>query len=481
MSRIILSNDLNAFKNIVDNISKSGFKLSKEIEEQYNLAVFKKWKIDNYNFYQNENNWVATCGTFIYGEKLGEEALSLFIEDAKHKSIKELREKCVGCYFVLYKINQYIYGFIDETQTFKFHYYAKNDKYLITNDLFHIYLEKQQELCNEAIITSSHIANFTSSETQFVDTKRLLANEYLEINLGNNELAIKKTELNYYHYDFNDENEAISMVIEEINKQAEIRKKIFNSFSLFMTGGADSRVILGTYLANKTKPNLINMVSNNWVLPTLKSDTTISNKIAKYFNLKFFAKHLKSDFFMDYYNVKLQDYWKEGQFITIYGNNSKYKEMIFENIDTEFVDFGYFGELIKDLPNMDEVYFSPFSLNDFVSKLFFNSKNPNCYIVNLDKVRIYLYNLFLDYANENNMNIDNLSKDDCFKLWSYRRTIVDINQCLISNLVQYSYPILSQKRIYDLLLQIPYKWKLNTHFQLSLLNKLCPELCTIRL
>ncbi len=480
MSRLIISNIKKAFENIKNNIHRVGFPVSQELNGTQHLAVFKKFRVDNCNFYEKDGDWVAVAGTFIYSQKIGKEALKLFLKDAKKLNITELRKKTYGVYTVAYKLGKYIYVYIDETQLNKFHYYIQDNKYILTNDATHLYNVLHTNINPTVAQLHMHITNFTAEDSLFKDIKRLMADECIKIDTTNDVFSIEKVNINYYKFNFKSRQEARDTLVDKMKEHADLRKKLFKDFSIFQTGGTYCRIILASYLSNNTKPKLINWVCNNYcVLPTKEEDTKICKEIAKKYNLEAKVFNLSSNYFMDYCNTNIDDYWRDGDYVGIYGNNKKFKENIFKDIDTEFCDFGYFGETLRQLDELETDYSEPFTLNDLVTKLFFRKREQQVCFNDISETRKQLYDIFLRYAKANNMNEQNLTKQECFSLWSYRRTIVDIVSCLLVNLTCYSYPVLAQKEIYDLINQVNIEWKKDAWFQLAITKKLSPQILDI--
>lgn len=480
MSRIVLTNQKSWFENIKINLEKVGFPVSVEKNDKQSLVVFKKLKVNNCNFYEKDNNWVATSGTFIYKEKLGREALAEFLKDAINKNVQELRKNTIGFYAVAYKIDNYIYVFVDETQLQRFHYYIDGDNYILTNESVHLYKTLKTAINIDAMQCCLHISNFTAKKSAFGRIERLMADEVVKIDTLNDTIVIEKAELNDYSRSFADRDEAVKVIAEKIKAQCEIKKSLFKDFTIYQTGGTDSRLVLATYACKGLSPKLIYMRNNsNNILSTGYKDEQICELIAKKMKYKCDFHDMSSDYFLDYYNTTADEYWRDGDSIGCYGNNKKYKRNILLEVDTEFSDFGYFGEMYRQLKELEEIYNTPFSLNDFVNKLFFTSIEQKQCFLNISLVREFLYDIFLQKAKALNMNISSLTKDDCFKLWSYRRTIVDTSQFLISNIARYSYPVLAQKEIYDLINCVPNEWKKDMFVQMSIIKELSPELLKI--
>lgn len=483
MSRIILSNNNNWAEYLTSNIEGSGFETNFKGNILYNsepvgyLTTFKKLHVDNCNYFEKNREWVATSGTFVYKGLLGQDALKVFLEDAKQKSIKELRACSEGMYVVLYQISNCIYAFVDETQSCRFHYFYDGINYILTNEAVHMYKLLNPEIYIPAAQLCLHIENFTAKNSMFKNIYRLMADEYIKIDLQENKFFVEKAELNYYKYEFKTREEALNIITDKIKEHAKIRNNIFKDVTIYQTGGTDSRLVLATYKG--IKPKLIYMHGNNFILPTKLEDSVICRKLSSKMDLDLKIYDLSSDCFIDYINTDSKNYWRDGDSITCLGNNSKFKNNILNQVSSEFCDFGYYGEMFRQFDQLNLFYKEPFTLNDFVEKLFFNNLEQVKCFNDISEVRGELYDIFLRHAKNMNMDITNLLKDDCFALWSYRRSIVDLSLPKITNLTRYSYPILGQKEIYDLINQVPYLWKKDAWLQLSLIQNLNPDCLNI--
>ena len=84
MGRLILT-DNDKWKNKLEYNFKTLLNLKEigNVEEDYYLKVFQKKKVNNENFYKNENNIIVSNGTFFYKEKMNKEALEQLLTDFK--------------------------------------------------------------------------------------------------------------------------------------------------------------------------------------------------------------------------------------------------------------------------------------------------------------------------------------------------------------------------------------------------------------
>lgn len=118
MGRIVISNKREWVEDIEKAQTNVGLRLSAKISGATDVLVFHKLKVDNYNYYQSENSgqidYIATSGTLIYDGRFGIDALPQMLNDLKTLSVKEVRSRIMGNYFVLYRINGVLSGFTDE-------------------------------------------------------------------------------------------------------------------------------------------------------------------------------------------------------------------------------------------------------------------------------------------------------------------------------------------------------------------------------
>lgn len=478
MGKFLLTNKKNWSDELRRCFIRSGFKEFSNISEKEYFTVYKKLKVNTYNFYQKDDNYVGCAGTFVYKEEIGEKALKFLFEDIKDGfNLNKIRENAFGSYVVVIKQDSKIFVFVDEYHTYAVYYYLHNDDYLLTNNFYHI--ENIIKSVLNGLNLIEYVAQFSivDNKTPYENIYKLMGDEYLLLDLANNENKLVKTKLN------NKENKNYSSLEDAENDlrngiiyYSQIRKKLFPKATIFMTGGVDSRLILASYLNVGQKPRLCRWHGGNQILNSKVEDFIISRKIAKGVGLSFKNYNTAEDFKQRYYNTNRDDYDKLGEMVSKYGNNGLWHK-IYDKINSDFVDFGYFGELLVDWDKLDKYadFSKPFTLQEFIMQVYVNKFVINDIIEKENYIKL-LYDKFELIAKSRNLDCNNLSKEDCMWLFFNYRLHADTHMVNITNMYYYYFPILCQKEVSEVAHCIPYNLKQSHKLNLLLTKNLYQDL-----
>lgn len=149
---------------------------------------------------------------------------------------------------------------------------------------------------------------------------------------------------------------------------------------------------------------------------------------------------------------------------------------ILENADTEGMTFGYFGETLRPVEEIDIFHKSPYSMRDMIRDIYCrNGIEKNC--LHSDTLYDFIESEMQLLAN--GMDIENLTRDNVFKLFTYSRFDADVALYNFVNTFTYAFLIFSQKSFADINFSIPYEWREGDYFSLSLTKLFCPKLLEI--
>ncbi|MCF2628938.1 hypothetical protein I6E36_12705 [Fusobacterium mortiferum] len=471
MGRLILT-DNDKWKNKLEYNFKTLLNLKEigKVEEDYYLKVFQKKKVNNENFYKNENNIIVSNGTFFYKEMMNKEALEQLLTDFKQllteadisTCIKKIRKNMIGSYLIFIKIGNIMVGFVDETSMYPCYYYNKNS-YIVTNTYYNIAECIDTSINTMAVLENGICSMIVGNETPFKNIYRLLENEYILIK--SNKLEIKNVEVNKYVYKFENYTQAVSILKKEIEKIAKIRAKYIKKTLLFTTGGLDSRMELALH----------NLFNDELVLGYWSGKDIITNGTVEDLNIcKQLSECVKSEFkFFDvsysFENCieKLTDIElsKYGEYACIYAHNPKWLE-IPEKIKDNKIDsigFGALNEIIRETSQID-ILKNNITLNELVLKV---------------KMRSGLYdNVFLDYSlieyianklkNIFKLDTEKISLEKGVNFFNRNRLHSNTIVNNYINLFYYDFNICGQKNIVDLIESIPYIWRQRSKIVISL-------------
>ena len=166
---------------------------------------------------------------------------------------------------------------------------------------------------------------------------------------------------------------------------------------------------------------------------------------------------------------------KYGEYAGIYSFNKKWLPIL-ENAKTEGLTLGIFGEALRTLESIDIFYKSPYSMRDMIRDVYCN--------FGVEKKCLHSDTLYDFIEGEmqllaNGMDIENLTRDDIFRLFTYSRFEANVIIYGLLNMFTYSFPVFSQKVFADANFSIPYEWREGDYFSLSLTKKFCPKLLEV--
>lgn len=471
MARIIITNNISHFAYLCKHSSEHGFIQNGIInKDNLNISTFSKLNFSSENLFSFGEDFVASAGTLIYKDKIGKECLKSIYKDFDG-NINCIRKETSGSYVIVIKKNKKTYIFVDESGTYAYHYYLNNGVFIACNTYFHIQQVTESKFDKyafwERIVEYCNIDNGTIYE----DIKRVLGCEAIVIN--DDKIHIENIGNNIHCFNFNDEKSIIDEMVRLISKHVKRYLLLDNKSILFTTGGVDSRIILSIY-------NYFNapFVIANWQgcpidMNSKQQDQKIAKELAKISELPFIPYNVEHDYLNDCLNIssKIEKYGENG---LIYCGNSKWYE-IFELGGFNFFDFGYFGETIKEWEPLDRDFKNGFTIDDY-SNLYLTRqvfKGQNEFFSSFLKRKI------IKIANQYNMDITNLSKEDCMILYYVYRIHADTYCTNLANIFGYSANLFSEKEIADCINQIPYEMKKNDHLNLVLTDFFDSKLLTV--
>lgn len=451
-----------------------GFKTSRRLSDrEVKVDIFKKLAIDSCNFLEEQEDYVACNGTLFYKGLLGENALRALIEDSRKFSIRELRSNMIGSYAVVIKNDNKIRIFVDETYTYSIYYFNKN-RFIVSNS----YMQINRCICNrvnELALMEDMIRCEIGFESPISDIYKLSSEEYLEIDLDKSVLKLVKCELNDYKKDFSIREEVVDTLYNYLMEISKLKEHNFKKSLLFLTGGIDSRLQLSFSLKNGGKPKIAYWCGKDIITNGASQDLDISMELAKRNNLEFAYYDVSESFKEALHDIKSRRN-KYGEYSAIYAGNQKWYE-IFEGLrDVDNIDFGFAGELLREIGALDIAYKTNFTISDFIKHVFDRG--------GIGSNLFYLEGIY-DYIRQDlkkfnsTLSDDILSIDECAKLFSCTRFSGDSYLTNFSNMFTYSFQSCFQKKIIDTIFSIPYEWLKDSYIPISLIERIKSDLLDV--
>lgn len=457
MSKILVSNNEKWVDMLRTDFNKYFEEAIAYCEDSCRVIAYKKLNMQSQNYYRNGNDYILCTGTLIYKKHFGLEALKLLLNDANKLDVKGLRANCLGSYSIAIKIKSKIYVFVDETHTYFLYFYIKNNDFIITNTYWHIAKVTEAEINDLAMLEKGVRRCIMSNNTPFKDIYKLSAHDCLTYDINTRNIKLEKVLLNNYSIDFKNKDEAINALYASIIEISSIRSKYIKKYHHFLTGGIDSRLELAINLYNHDNISLGYWKGKDLLTNGTNEDAEIVEKIAKKYNLKYDCYDVTEDYMATIESLDKDKCKKYGELASLYSGNSKLFSIFEELNDVECVGFGYLGETMRELKELDHSYHNAYSLDEFISEIYCRT--------GLEK-NMFKLNGFYEYLKKEmtqliNLNMDDefhISKDMAFKLFSYSRFEADCSMNNFANLFVYSIPIFGQKKIADLIFSFKYDW-----------------------
>ncbi len=166
---------------------------------------------------------------------------------------------------------------------------------------------------------------------------------------------------------------------------------------------------------------------------------------------------------------------KYGEYADTYSLNKKWFSLL-EATDTQGLTFGFFGETLRTLEQIDTFYKKPYSLRNMIRDIYCRN-NIEKNTLHSDTIYDFIESEMLP-LNEG-MNTSDMTRDDIYKLFTYSRFGADAMLDNFANMFTYSFIVFAQKAFADANFSIPYEWREGDYFSLSLTKKFCPKLLEV--
>ncbi|MBR1443321.1 MAG: hypothetical protein IJ583_07295 [Firmicutes bacterium] len=465
MGRLLITNN-NNWNNKLKSVNKN-IGLIESNSAEFNgvaLTVYKKIKIDNCNYYEEDNGMVMCSGTFFYKGMFGKEALKKILQDSINTDICEMRKFLLGSYVILIKRDNHIKIFIDETQTYAFYYYQMGGFYILTNLYIQIAAVTQTSINEDAFLERLIRTATLNNCTPFNYIYKVCSNQCVDINLISGMMDVKEIQVNRYDYSFNTAQEALELLYDRIHKITLLRNSHIHSYLHFYTGGVDSRLELAFSLQNNNSVKLGYWMGNDCITNGTSGDLKVIEESAKQLKLPFEVYDVSENYVDCIKNITIEKCMKYGEYTSIYASNPKWIA-IFENLDKgiECLVFGFFGEIFRPISELDKSYKNNYKMIDFITDVYCRT--------GIEK-EIFFLEGFYEYLLDECKNIVNkteiISKKDAFDIFTFSRYSADCVRNNFANIFTYSFPILSQKEIKDINYKINYDWRTGDFFSLQL-------------
>lgn len=482
MAKTFITSNKELIADIKDSSVEAGFeKFNEEIGSKYSIIAFNKLKVYNENFVSFSDGYISVSGTFFYKDKIGEDGLFALYDDF-HGNVEEIRGRLVGNYLISIKKNDGIYLFGDENGIYNINYFDGENDWIVSNDLCDIARSlKSQVTVNEFNFLEQVFQNtILDNGTVYNEIKRLKGNEYIYINLKDNSLSINAFNFKPVKVGTSKKtlDEHVEYVSDIIRQHSLLVKQSFENITVSMTGGLDSRVVLSSFLGLEVKPNIVYGVGNTGLTNTKGEDLKINKIYESKFNLNFTTMDWSTPLPFD---RSWQNYSaKYGMLSTAYCASDNVFGALEGLGNTDFIDFGYFGEPLRNIDWLESFDEDFFTLDEYLDDFYINKSLMRFYCEDkFGRFREHIYNKLVSICDFYNLSTNKIHKNEFQLLHNEYRKGADTVMLNFVNFSFYSVSLLSIKDVESAVLSLDFNYKTKSKFIIKLLEKLYPPVLDV--
>ena len=270
---------------------RAGLRPSGEISEAncYGRAYFKRVVITDNLTKCGDNAWICSAGTIIYESRMGNEALSKCHSEFASGGVSAVQSKALGHYALAIRRANEITVFTSPDATLSLYYVHTGSFWFVTNSLYVCasVLPNRRLDSTKLLITAIQGA-LPSEDTFYSGIKRLFANQLIHIDLPGGAFRterIPQPPLNL-SCDLSSIEDAVELYREEV--RAVFRELIAaGSIGLFGTGGKDSRTILAALVDQEASLQMMYGIGNSRVTDSSFGDLGAAQAVAKLYGVPF--------------------------------------------------------------------------------------------------------------------------------------------------------------------------------------------------
>lgn len=430
------------------------------------LITYSKLRIKTTNLYISPCGFSAGTGTYIYKEQTGEEALQSILNDFSGDCFS-IRENLIGSYCIIISKNDELFIFVDSSNTYNVYYLLDEveNRFIVTTSYYHIAQIVDNIIVDETLFISDWLHTTIGEETIFEGIKKLTGNKFLHFKTER--WYLEELQISVRNFDNEFSNKVIKMY-SPLNK-------CFPKTAIFLTGGQDSRLNLALLLALNAHPKVYYGIGDSSDTSTKNDDLNIVKLISEKHELDFNTMNWRNSDQSD------KEYYlhKYGELYSIYSFNKNFISEFEAKIDTDYICFGYFGEVFRTIEPIEVYKKDVFSLDEFIDDLYLAGLKTlfrsQCY----EGFRSSIYQLFLNVCKEKNLNPKRLTKDDFQKLNTVYRQRWDTIINNFANIFFYSFPFFGDISITNAAENKKYNEKIHSKYLMKCLEGFTPSLLEI--
>lgn len=479
MSKFLLCSSERSFNNNVENSLENNFSICTKAESTgYFHVSYKKLNNDKKDYFSSELGKVSSVGSFIYRNQTGTDGLkNILIDFLSHKNISKLKSAIIGNYSITIELENEFYCFCDGNDVFDLFYFLGKDNWAISNNLNDVVsaIDGKVEPNKNAILEMVIQNGILDNQTIFRSVFRLKGYEYLYFSREHQAPLVLEHENIYFDIESHEGLDYTDLVTKQCTDMAKIISSSYKNVSVCMTGGLDSRITLSSYLSVGVAPSLFYGVGDSSLTNTKMRDLEIVKLVKDEFDLNLKVMDWSA-------GIDIDDSWSQliekfGLLGSVYSGIPNVHKSLSEFDGDSLVDFGYFGEPLRNVESLSAYKKDIFTLEQFIDDIYLD-KNAKASLTQqeFEEFREYLYQKAKGVCVRYNLDTESLSKDDFCKIHNEYRKSADTALVNLMNYYCYSINLLSLPQIETMIKQIPAKEKANSSLMLKIVNHLDPKL-----
>ncbi len=474
MAKFFLTNKEEWYLKTKEQIGISDFELAFDYAKNgvYALTTHKL-KIKNTNAYHDtSDNFVIATGTAIYKESLN---YSCVLNDIKSDTLTEidienLRKNTIGHYAYVLKINKKITILGDAVGTYNIYYFYKDGYYFISNFLYDMaYVLKGLISVNEMNVIENAIRRgILRNETFYNEIKRLGGDEFIQIQ--DKSLDVCEISQEWPIDAATTIKERAQQMAYTLQSKARIVSKVLGAPNVCMTGGLDSRMSVAAYLSIGIKPTLSFGVSNTHIAFPEPKDAEIVQMLAEQFSLNINLMQWDTR----HPDVSWDKYLQRYGFLYYLWGGVDCVMDFFEEQKEKICTQGYFGEMYRNLPYIEEKNTS-ITLEELMTYYFSQSGYNG---VDQEIINEHVKKKLQWVANKYQIDTQHIQPEDVFYFYLEYRKVADSVTMNYVNLIRYSELLLMENDILALS-RIPLRMKDDAKLMLTVMYELYPSILDV--
>ncbi|OED64552.1 hypothetical protein A143_09545 [Vibrio splendidus ZS-139] len=479
MSKFLLCSAEYGFNSNINSSLENNFSICTKVESKgYFHVSYKKLNNGKKDCFSSELGKISLVGSFIYRNKTGSDGLkNVLVDFLSHKSIVELKSKIIGNYSITIELENEFYCFCDGNDIFDLFYFLNENKWAISNNLNDVVsaIDGEVEPNKNAILEMVIQNGILDNQTIFKSVFRLKGYEYLYFSHELKAPLVLEHENIYFKLEEKEGLDYTEVVTKQCTDIAKTISSSYENVSVCMTGGLDSRIALSSYLSVGATPSLFYGVGNSALTNTKIQDLDIVKLVRDEFDLGLNV--------MDWsVGIDIDDSWNQliekfGLLGSIYSGIPNVHKALSDFDGDTLVDFGYFGEPLRNVESLSAFKKDVFTLDQFIDDIYLD-KNAKVSLTKLEfeEFRQYLYQKAKGVCERYSLDTEHLKKDDFCKIHNEYRKSADTALVNLMNYYCYSINLLSLPQVETMIKQIPVKEKANSRLMLKVVNRLDPKL-----